>query len=278
MAGGNSMISSDLPKRHIKLIKALKESKNARSKNLCFFVEGLRSVEEVMKSDFTIEFAIVSDKFMNVNNERSRSLISQLQNFKLYLISGELYNTLSDTVTPQGIMAVVRMKPFDLTDYAEGNFLFVALDRIKDPGNMGTIIRTADAAGINAIIAGKGCVDVYNPKVIRSTMGSIFHLPVVQTGDLITALKDLKNRGGRIITTYLKSEKYYFDVDMTVPTVLVMGKEDEGVSNEIIGISDEVVKIPMSGPAESLNVSIAHGIILFEAVKQRMKTRPFACK
>ncbi|HHW04116.1 MAG TPA: RNA methyltransferase [Thermoanaerobacterales bacterium] len=263
-------MSSSLPKRQIKLIKALKESKNAREKNHCFVAEGLRSVEEIVKTDYTIEFTVVSEKFANKDCDRVRKLIEKLQNFKLYMISEGIYDTISDTVTPQGIMAVVRMKDYDLMEYADNNFLFVALDRIKDPGNMGTIIRTADAAGVNAVIAGKGCVDAYNPKVIRSTMGSIFHLPVIQTDDLIMTLKELKRRGGRIVTSHLKAKKYYYDVNLKVSTVLVMGKEDEGVSDEIIDISDEMVKIPMPGLAESLNVSIANGIILFEAVKQRM--------
>jgi len=272
------MILYDLPKKHIKLIKALKESKNAREKNQCFFVEGVRSLKEALKSNFIIDFVVASTKFINQDNEKNSSLIAQLQQLKLYKISEDLFDSLSDTVTPQGIMAVIRMKSFEPKEYIDGNFLVVALDRIKDPGNMGTIIRTADAAGASIIIAGKGCVDSYNPKVIRSTMGSIFHMPIIQIDDLVTTLKDLKNRGGRIVTTHLAAKKYYYDLDMTGPTVIVMGKEDEGVSDEITDISDEVVKIPMRGPAESLNVSIAHGIILFEAVKQRMKTCPFACK
>lgn len=272
------MILYDIPKKHIKFIRALKISRNARDKDRCFLVEGLRSVEEAIKSNFIIEFVVASTKFINKYNDRSSNLIARLQQLKLYMISEDLFNSLSDTITPQGIMAVIRMKSFELKEYVKENFFIVALDRIKDPGNLGTIIRTADAAGINAVIAGKGCVDAYNPKVIRSTMGSIFHVPLIQSDDIIATLIELKNKGGKIVSTHLGAEKYYYELDMTGPTVLVMGKEDEGVSDEINRISDEMIKIPMKGQAESLNVSIAHGIILFEAVKQRMKTCPFACK
>lgn len=272
------MMLFEIPKKNIKFIKALKASKNARDREQCFMVEGLRSVEEAVKSNFTIEFVVASNKFLNKGDGRSSNLITQLQRSKLYMISEEQFNSLSDTVTPQGIMAVIRMKSFELKDFARGNFFIVALDKIKDPGNLGTIIRTADAAGVNAVIAGKGCVDVYNPKVIRSTMGSIFHVPLISSDDIIETLMELKNKGGKIVSTHLGAKKYYYELDMTGPTVLVMGKEDEGVCDEINSISDEIVKIPMEGKAESLNVSIAHGIILFEAVKQRMKTCPFACK
>ncbi|MCR4432055.1 MAG: 23S rRNA (guanosine(2251)-2'-O)-methyltransferase RlmB [Tepidanaerobacteraceae bacterium] len=273
------MMLSEIPKKHIKFIKALKASKNARDREKCFIVEGLRSVEEAVKSNFTIVFAAVSNKFLNKGDGRSSNLITQLQCSQLlYMISEEQFNLLSDTVTPQGIMAVIRMKSFELKEFARENFFIIALDKIKDPGNLGTIIRTADAAGVNAVIAGKGCVDLYNPKVIRSTMGSIFHVPVISSDDIIETLMELKNKGGKIVSTHLGAKKYYYELDMTGPTVLVMGKEDAGVCDEINSISDEIVKIPMKGKAESLNVSIAHGIVLFEAVKQRMKTCPFACK
>lgn len=268
----------EISKRQIKLIKSLKISKNARDREQCFLVEGLRAVEEAVKSNFIIEFVVVSTEFINKHDERSSNLIASLQHSKLYIISENQFNCLSDTITPQGIMAVIRMKSFQLKDYAIGNFFMVALDRIRDPGNLGTIIRTADAAGVNAVIAGKGCVDVYNPKVIRSTMGSIFHLPLILSNDIIETLTELKNKGGKIVSTHLRAKKFYFELDMTGPTVLVMGKEDEGVSDEVNSIADETVKIPMLGLAESLNVSIANGIILFEAVKQRIKTCPFACK
>ena len=152
------------------------------------------------------------------------------------------------------------------------NYLIFALDRIQDPGNMGTIIRTADAAGANSVLVGKGCVDVYNPKVVRSAMGSLFHIPIVYTDNLVNTLVKLKENGGRIVTTHLLAKKHYYDVNYKNSTVVVMGSEDEGVTEDVARISDELVKITMPGNAESLNVAIAHGIIAFEAVRQRAET------
>lgn len=266
------MVLNDLPKKNIKLIRALKTSKNVRDKNQRFLVEGIRSLEEAIKSDFIIDFAVVSNKFLN-QESRSSNLISHLNKLKLFKVSQDIFETISDTVTPQGVMAVIKKKFFELGDNIKENFLVVALDKIKDPGNMGTMIRTADAGGADAIIMNKGCVDVYNPKVVRSTMGSIFHLPLIEAEDMIDVLRNLKERGGQIVTTHLKAKKYYYEVDFKKPTVFVMGKEDEGVSEEIVDMSDDVVRIPMPGSAESLNVSVAEGIILFEAVKQRLDAR-----
>ncbi|MCG0274545.1 MAG: RNA methyltransferase [Thermosediminibacteraceae bacterium] len=256
----------DLPsKRQIKLIKALVQLKNYRKKHGLFIVEGLRAAEEALNSDYSIEFLLVSDDFLHRHGEK----IKKYGKIKTYMVPRKEYEGLSDTETPQGIMAVVRMKSFELEDLCEENFLIVALDGIKDPGNIGSIIRTADAAGANGILAGKGCADVYSPKVVRSTMGSIFHVPIIERVDLLEVLKELSQRGARIVTTYLGADKSYFDANLTGPIVLVFGSEAEGVSPEILEISSELVKIPMPGKAESLNVAVASGIVLFEAVRQR---------
>lgn len=259
-----------LSKKQIKLIQAIKKSNNYRTKYQCFLVEGLKSIVEAIKSDFIVDFIIVSERFVKDNSEEYKEIAFN-SNIKIHIISDELYETLSDTVTPQGIMAVVKIKYNNITQLENDNFILTALDKIKDPGNMGTIIRTADAAAAGGVILGKGCVDVFNPKVVRATMGSIFHVPLVKTDNLIETLMQLKKHGAQIVTTFLTATKYYYELDFLKPTVLVMGKEDEGVSQEIVNISDEIVKIPMLGKAESLNVSIAHGIILYETVKQRIR-------
>ncbi|ADL08153.1 TrmH family RNA methyltransferase [Thermosediminibacter oceani] len=256
----------ELPsKRQIKMIRALAQLKNYRKRHGLFLVEGLRATEEALNSDYLVEFLVVSDDFL----ERHREKIKEYENIKVYEVPRKVYDTLSDTEAPQGIMAVVRMKNHELTSIYEDNFLIVALDGIKDPGNIGTIIRTADAAGASGILAGKGCVDIYNPKVVRSTMGSIFHLPVIEGVDLPVVLHELSQKRAKIVVTHLGAEKSYFDADLTGPVVLVFGSEAEGVSPEILKISTEVVKIPMPGKAESLNVAVAGGIVLFEAVRQR---------
>lgn len=259
----------ELSKRQQRLIKNLKESKTARAKNRCFFVEGVRSVEEVFDSDYDIRFVVLSDSFLRSDDVLLQKIKRKVSDDKLYRVSNRTFSELTDTVTPQGILAVINFADEKIDDILKDNFLIVALDRIQDPGNMGTIIRTADAAGTDGIIVGKGCVDIYSPKVVRSAMGSLFHIPIVQTEDLRETLIELKQKGGQVVTTHLSATQDYSDVNYKTSTVIVMGSEAEGVSQEIYDISDELIKIPMPGQAESLNVSVAHGIIAFEAVRQR---------
>lgn len=259
------MTFKELSKGQINLIKALINQKNYRKRKGLFIIEGLRATQEAINSDYTVEFVVLSDDFVKRYGEKFHGF----RDVKVYEVPQKLFRTLSDTKTPQGIMAVVRMKKFEIANLCEGNFLVVALDGIKDPGNMGAIIRTADAAGATGILAGKGCVDLYNPKVIRSTMGSIFHLPVMEEIDLRWALKELSKKGAKIIITSLDAKKSYLDTDYKIPVVIVFGSEAEGVSKEILDMPSEQVKIPIPGRAESLNVAVACGILLYEAARQR---------
>ncbi|SHM11868.1 RNA methyltransferase, TrmH family [Caldanaerovirga acetigignens] len=264
------MTFKELSKGQINLIKALINQKNYRKRKGLFIIEGLRATQEAINSDYAVEFIVLSDDFV----KKYGGKFPGFGNVKVYKITQNLFKTLSDTKTPQGIMAVVRMKKFEIANFYEGNFLVVALDGIKDPGNMGTIIRTADAAGASGILAGKGCVDVYNPKVIRSTMGSIFHLPVVEEIDLQRVLEELSIKGAKIVVTSLGAKKSYLDADYTSPVVIVFGSEAEGVSKEILNMPSEQVKIPLFGKAESLNVAVACGILLYEAARQRRALFP----
>ncbi len=260
-----------LSKRQQKLIKALRQSKTARLKNCCFFVEGLKSVEEAIGSDCNIRYIVLADGFLDSNKYFLEKLMRKTLADRLYQVSDKTFSELTDTVTPQGILAVINFKDIEIENVPKQNFLVIALDKIRDPGNMGTIIRTADAAGADAIVIGKGCVDIYNPKVVRSTMGSLFHIPIMQTEDLVKTLVALKKLGGQVVTTHLSAKKHYYDVNFKTSTVIVMGSEAEGVSQKTSVISDELVTISMPGQAESLNVAVAHGIIVFEAVRQRAK-------
>jgi len=263
----------ELSKRQQRLIKVLRQSKTARMKNRCFFVEGIKNVEEVIGSDYDIRFIVLSDTFLASNDVLLEKLKRKVSEDMLYKISDKTFVELTDTVTPQGILAVINFNDVEIDDILKHNFLIIALDKIQDPGNMGTIIRTADAAGADGIIIGKGCVDIYSPKVVRSAMGSLFHIPIVQTDDLGKTLVEFKQKGGQIVTTHLSAKKDYHNVNLKTSTVIVMGSEADGVSQEISVISDELIKISMPGQAESLNVAVAHGIIAFEAVRQRAKLK-----
>lgn len=261
----------ELSKNQQRLIKNLLQSKKARTKNRCFVVEGMKNVEELLNSDYMARFVVVTEEFFASNSKFIKQLYEKIPKNRIYQLNSDEFNKLTDTITPQGILAVAEFHKTDVKNVIHGNFLAIALDRVKDPGNVGTIIRIADAAAADVVIAGKGCADIYNPKVVRAAMGSLFHVPVVESEDLTKTLEDLKLSGVAIVTTHLAAKRFYFDVNYKKALVIVMGSEDEGVSDDIAQISDETVKIPMPGKAESLNVAVSCGIIVFEAVKQRIK-------
>lgn len=262
----------ELSKNQQRLIKNLIQSKKARIKNRCFIVEGTRNVGELLNSDYTIKLVAITKEFLVSNPDFIKLLYKKVPQGSIYQLKTDELDKLTDTVTPQGILAVAEFKKTDLKDVIHGDFLVIALDKVKDPGNTGTIIRIADAAAADAVIVGKGCVDIYNPKVVRAAMGSIFHVPVIESEDLAKTLKDLQAAGAAIVTTHLGATRFYFDVNYKRASVIIMGSEDEGVSKDIVGISDEIVKIPMPGKAESLNVAVSCGVIVFEAVKQRINS------
>ena len=155
-----------------------------------------------------------------------------------------------------------------LIDYTQD--IIVALDDIKDPGNLGTILRTVDSIGVNQILVSKGTADSYNPKVVRSTMGAIFRVKIIECENLKEVLQNLKKQKYNVVVTSLKTKNSIYDVDYN-KKIIVIGNEANGVSEEIQKIADEKVKIPMLGKTESLNASVATGIILYEYVRQKLK-------
>ena len=149
-------------------------------------------------------------------------------------------------------------------------FRSLVLDDIQDPGNMGTILRTADSLNLKQIIVSKGSSDIYNPKVVRSTMGAIFRVNIIESDNLVKTLKDMKKHKIKIVTTNLQTDKKIYDVDYE-KSAIVIGNEANGVSNEVLELADEKVKIPMPGKTESLNASVATAIILYEAMRKNLK-------
>ncbi len=172
-----------------------------------------------------------------------------------------------DTENTQGILAVLEYKERDLVNNINQDDKFVLiLDRIQDPGNMGTIIRTADSAGVDAVILLKGCVDIYNPKVIRSTMGSIFDMNIIHaTQD--DAVNFLKSNDFNIVSSYLQTDNYYHETTYDGKIALVIGNEANGINDELIAQSDKLVKIPIYGNAESLNAAISAAVLMYEIKK-----------
>ena len=246
------------------LYKETKKLKDRRGRNKSskYIIEGFRLIQEAFKAELDIQYIFI-------NNEEEKRIDENLKDYKdstkIYGLSDNLLKELCATEKPQGIVAVVNMKKIDMA--LEGKF-YLLCDKVQDPGNLGTIIRTAHAAGVDGIILTKGTVDVYNEKTIRSTMGSLFHIPVVYDDENLSIVKALINKGFSLLSTSLEGDKDFFDEDLTGNIVISVGNEGNGVSREVYELSDKKVKIPMPGGAESLNVAIATSIILYEKVRQ----------
>ncbi|KGX84826.1 TrmH family RNA methyltransferase [Pontibacillus marinus] len=225
------------------------QKKRDREKEQSFMVEGFHLVEEAVNSSWDVKEIIVREDV---------DLPNEWQSYKWFSVTDEVFNAITETEHPQGVAAVINMREPEW-----GNFSRVlVLDAIQDPGNLGTLIRTADAAGFDAIIAGKGTVDPYNDKALRSTQGSIFHIPVFQ-GDLKEWLPYIKDKGLSIWATSLKNANEYHTVEPTSPVALLVGNEGAGVQEEYLQFADQSVTIPIFGQAESLNVAIASGILMY---------------
>jgi TrmH family RNA methyltransferase len=186
---------------------------------------------------------------------------------RVFALESGVLDKVADAQTPQPVLAAVRFAPKDVNDIASGGLVLVVHD-LKDPGNAGTIIRSADAAGTSAVIFTGQSVDPYNPKTLRATAGSIFHLEVY-VATLVSTLAHFSSSGAQTLATVVRGGTSYRDVDFTVPTVVVIGNEAEGLSEEVIAMCDRSISIPMAGRSESLNAGVAASLIAFEALGQR---------
>ncbi|WP_102399947.1 TrmH family RNA methyltransferase [Haloimpatiens massiliensis] len=249
----------------IKEVKKLKDKKHREEKE-SFLVEGFRFVEEAIKSSFTVEQIFIVDKCINKWKKMCEDL--NLKSKTAIVISEQVLRSISNTDNPQGIIAVVKNEKVKINS-KEGIYLLA--DRIQDPGNMGTIIRTAHAVGALGVIVTKGTVDIYNDKTLRSTMGSIFNIPVIQDRDL-TIVKELVSEGFKLVASYLDNESEdFYKVDLPSKGIFIVGNEGNGISEEIVNMSHIKVKIPMPGGAESLNASVAASIMMYEFLRQKNK-------
>ena len=263
----NNVITSE-NNSMIKHIKSLSIKKN-REKSRQFVIEGLRMVDEALRHNVPLEYVLYSDHLLEING--GEALLKQIpQNFQLFNIPDKLLGKLTDTENPQGILAVAKMPnaSFDYLGEGQNTFLLV-LDRLQDPGNMGTIIRTAEAASVDAIILTKGSVDPYNSKTLRATMGAIFHLPVIQCDTNEEWLTFVKEKGIRILASGLEGSQDYSRLSYEGSIAIVIGNEANGVDETLLKEADAVVKIPILGKIESLNASIAAGILIYKAVEFR---------
>ena len=252
----------------IKEIKSLYKKKGRWAKNL-YLAEGIKIVEECIDNDCPIVNIIYSDELLNTRG--GQALFNRIKSYdRLVHVSDKLYREISDTENPQGILAVIRFEVNSIENLkTRDNPFLLLLDEVQDPGNMGTIIRTADAFGIDGIIVTEGCVDIYNPKVVRSTMGSIFRTPIFHESDGVKIVEKLKDEGIKIYSTSLEGSQYIQNANFKEACVLIIGNESKGVSEDLHFMADELIKIPMMGGAESLNAAVASSIIMYEAIRQR---------
>jgi RNA methyltransferase, TrmH family len=244
----------------IKLVRALLGRAKERREAGAFVIEGIRLVEEAVNSNWELQFALYDDDL----NERGINLVKTLADKKIEVekVGGGLLQSLSETETPQGILAVLNDSRLPIPDLL--NFILI-LDQIRDPGNLGTLLRTAAAAGVQAVLLPPGTTDAFAPKVVRSGMGAHFRLPIHSTtwDDLHEQTKGLQ--------IYLAdmNGKSCWETNLRQPLALIIGGEAEGASEEARKLATQKISIPMAGNVESLNAGVAGSVLMFEVVRQR---------
>ena len=246
----------------IKIIKFKKmKQPKARKKEKCFLVEGPRMFFEIPKD--RIEECYLTEEFEDKYAE-------ELKGWHYELISENVCKHLSDTKTPQGVIAVVRRTEPSIEEllHKEKNPCFFLLENLQDPGNLGTIVRTAEGAGVTGIIMNRETVDIYNPKVIRSTMGAIFRVPFVIADSLPEVIFQLKQNGVSVYAGHLKGDVFYKQ-DYRDGSAFLIGNEGNGLTDEITALADHKIKIPMKGKVESLNAAVSATILMYETMRQR---------
>lgn len=250
----------------IKFLKKLKDKKYRDQEN-AYIIEGAKLIKEAIQENIKIKMIILCDG-CSTENAIDSDLKYEIAKYECICVSEKIFLSLTNVVNPQGILAVVE-KNSNSNEIDYNDDLFLILDDLQDPGNMGTILRTADSINLKQIIVSKGSADVYNPKVVRSTMGAIFRIKVIESDDLSKTIKEMKKHKIKVVATSLQTDKSIYDISYE-KTAIVIGNEANGVSERVFETVDEKVKIPMAGKTESLNASVATAIVLYEAVRQKM--------
>lgn len=255
----------------IKRIVQLRKKKKARDAEGVFLVEGIRMFREIPEK--LLQEIYISESCEEKEGKEIRRRASAC-GIRPELVSDGVFAYLSDTQTPQGILCVVRQLSYSLEEVADAPCPhMLVLDRLQDPGNVGTILRTAEGAGVTGILLDGECADIYNPKTIRSTMGSIFRMPFYYIQDLEEGIRYLKKRGICTYAAHLEGKRAYDEEDYRKPCAFLIGNEGNGLRPEIADLADTYIRIPMAGEVESLNAAIASAVLMFEAGRQR-RSRP----
>lgn len=289
------MITSTSNQRMKEIVQLQKKSR-ARNQMGVFIVEGIRMVREVPAERLVQLYT--TEEFYKKHKEELPG--KDGKPIRAELVSPAVFEHISDTKTPQGVLAVVRQSQYTEEEIlgnalveesaggktlrnrerqmpekegegTNGAPLILALDNLQDPGNLGTIFRTAEAAGVTGIIMSRDCVDIYNPKTIRSTMGAVFRMPFIYVEDLPESIKKLQSNGVQVYAAHLDGKHFYDEEDYRGGAAFLIGNEGNGLRQEVAECADTWIRIPMEGQAESLNAAVAASILMFEAGRQRRR-------
>jgi TrmH family RNA methyltransferase len=256
------MITSTGNQQVKNLIQLQKKAKTRKEQDV-FVVEGVKMYEEVPKERLVQTYMSESFYHRYFGQTGSRA-----EDGEIMILSDSVFAAVSDTRTPQGVLCVVRQFHYELSDMGSTPFLIV-LENLQDPGNLGTIVRTAEGAGVTGILLTSESVDIYNPKVIRSTMGSVYRMPFLYIDDLSDTMKQLQGQGVRFYAAHLRGAVSYEQPDYTGSSAFLIGNESRGLTDEATAAADACVKIPMCGRVESLNAGVAAAVLMYEAARQR---------
>ncbi len=248
----------------IKYIRRLLNDRRFRQRERAFVIEGLRWLTELLPFKEQVQLVLVTEQWLaQEDNQHLLKTLGLLDSFALHVVDGRIMDHVSDTQTPSGVLAVIAIAPQTLPQTPE---MLLILDRIADPGNMGTILRTSAAAGVDGVLAGPGCVDFYNPKVVRSSMGAHLRLPMMSLSwqEIEQIVDDMT-----VWLAAANGRTAYNEVNWRQPAALIIGSEASGAEQQAYDLAHQVVSIPMSAQTESLNAAVATGVILFEALRQR---------
>ncbi|HIT65026.1 MAG TPA: RNA methyltransferase [Candidatus Ventrimonas merdavium] len=264
------MITSTTNKQ-VKYVSSLVKKARARREEDLFVAEGLRMCQEIPPERLAALYLSESVS----RTPEGRELAGRTS--RVEVVSDEVFRALSDTQSPQGILALVRQYHYTLEDAARtsrdggGPALIMVLERLQDPGNLGTILRAGEGAGVTGVLMDRETADIYNPKVIRSTMGSILRVPFCYTEDLHRDLAALKEKGVTLFAAHLEGKRSYDQEDYTGDTAFLIGNEANGLSDGTARLADTYIRIPMEGAVESLNAAVASAVLMFEAARQRRR-------
>lgn len=267
------MLITSLRNPKAKALRSLRQRKYRRQEGR-FLIEGIRIVEEAFACEAPVETLVYAPDLLV--SQRAHALVDQVQPAQRLALSGEVFCSLSDRDNPQGIAATVRIENRALSEIPrDEDMLVIVAYQLRDPGNLGSIIRTADAAGASGVVIVGPSVDLYDPQAVRATMGSLFALPIVRLEDgtsLSTWYEDIRAGGLPLLVaaTSAHGQQTYFEADLNRPVILLIGPERHGLPEHVQAGADTILRLPMRGRATSLNVSAATAALVFEIVRQRL--------